>query len=1078
MNKRLGMLALACGLAWFALWAGAQFLAASTALASGNEPAPAGAAPGPEIDARWLRLVRTLAADSTGQAPASAGPTIDYLSTDQVLAGRVSLASTVVVSIARGANTLATLYLTPFLDQNGFLYATNLSASNLPNPPQPGDIIWVSQASAAISLTVGTLNGLAWPLTDVVSGTAPAGAALQLFLYPFSDPATVITRSATADGGGNYQTLWSPGVDLRPQDSGFVLYAPDSSRRVYARYVAPFLRAQVGGFGIDGLAAPLSQVWVTVTTAAGAVLDSVNYNWTGTTGAFGICFGDCQYGVGVPAPKPGDIVWASAAGQVFSLTLPALTAHRTGNIISGQAPAGQAVTVARFEGPAPFFGGGGAATNQASVTATVTGAYSVTLPVVQPPDYGTATVSDSQGNEAYAAFAVPYIAAELGQGLLGSGYFVSGQVDDPTTPLTITIQGASGFLKSVQRSASSSTGHFQDPTSGGWTGIALEAGDLITVASAHGVQITDTIPLLTAQADVTSLIIAGQAPANAPVRINLSGYDVNFNPPGSDQTFVVTASAQGNYSFSFAPFGSFGPGAQGEVAYTGPQGRVAERAITALQTCLPHLNSAQVGGNQLSGAMGFNKQLLCEAATLTLLSGQGQTKFSQTVGTYPGQPIELALQSGGQPVFIQAGDHIRFENQGQVSNYLVPALSVNVDVAGGHISGQAPPSAALTLVVKNEGFFHGSSYSNVTLTTTANLQGAYQLNYPLRPGDQVEAWLGGTPRFYADRPAPVLHAWLYQATFEAWAAPFAAYTLTLQATRPVSLPTASSTADALGYVYRMGQGPWTFEPGDAAVFTAGTTGRTLAMPTLTALLGQDGQTVSGLGPAGQSLLVSLGGWTQAVTVSAQGHYSATFVPQGGGSAGRVIYTNSQGDQAGVEYSAARWEVTLGSRCINGQLPLPGVATTITLATAGGAVKDALPISAAFLGGRYNGCFVPAATVESGDRLSLVTPNGVVSFTVPVLTASQDGDHQLIRGTAPPNSLVSVFLSGLPPVGKFDAHRDIIAGADGSFAIDVSDLQLTLGAPARLIWQDALGNMATRSFTLQGRHTYLPFVPGP
>src|SRR5258706_102498 len=202
------------------------------------------------------------------------------------------------------------------------------------------------------------------PPAPVGTPPGPARVALQLFLYPASDPATVVTRTTTADSNGHYQTLWSPGLDLRPQDSGYVRYAPDSRSRAYAGFVAPFLLAQVGGYGLAGLAAPLSPVWVTVTTPAGAVLGS-GTNWTSVSGSFLICYGDCQYTVGIPGNAAGDRVWASAAGQTFSMTLPAITAHRAGNVIAGQAPPGPAVTVARFPGPAPYLGNADAPNAQA-----------------------------------------------------------------------------------------------------------------------------------------------------------------------------------------------------------------------------------------------------------------------------------------------------------------------------------------------------------------------------------------------------------------------------------------------------------------------------------------------------------------------------------------------------------------------------------------------------------------------------------------------------------------------------------------------------------------------------------------
>ena len=135
MNKRLGSLAVALGLAVTALYGLGRAVAMTSVAQAAGILAGVAAPPGPDADPRWLQLVRSLAAGPGGNAPASAGPTMDYLITDQFVVGHVPLANTVIISLTRGGSLVATQHLNPIPDAGAFLYATSLLSSIYVYPP-------------------------------------------------------------------------------------------------------------------------------------------------------------------------------------------------------------------------------------------------------------------------------------------------------------------------------------------------------------------------------------------------------------------------------------------------------------------------------------------------------------------------------------------------------------------------------------------------------------------------------------------------------------------------------------------------------------------------------------------------------------------------------------------------------------------------------------------------------------------------------------------------------------------------------------------------------------------------------
>jgi hypothetical protein len=1082
MNRRLSHLALACALATLALYGlGWALTTADTAQAA---PVTTSAAthPDPAPDPRWLKLVQAAHSASDAQAPAATEPTIDYLITDQFIFGRVPLPSTVIVEVIRGGSRVAIYHLAPIPDQSGFLYAASLEGSIYDLfGPRTDDVIWLTQGTASISLTVPALDGLATAATDIVSGTAPAGGALLLYLYPFADPAAVYTRAVSANGSGEYESLWSPEADVRPRDSGYVRYTLGDNSQAYARFVTPFLRAQVGGFAAEGFAAPNSEVSVTSFNSTGVELGQ-RLSTADANGRFTACPDSCAtFGDNLPAYKPGDTLVASAAGQTISLTLPTLSAQADLGVgwVHGQTTPNQLVTVARFSGPAPrFIGQDSLPSSLKTVTATAGGAYSLVLPL-QPQDYGQVTASSPDGHEAYARFAVPYLSAQLGQAAL-YGYLIEGQVDDQAQPLTITVEGASGYLKSLWSTRVGTTGYFYDSlsfdSSPDSPRIVLETGDTLTLTTARGVQLAYTIPLLTAEADVVSQMISGRAPPGAAITIFVIDQEAdpteNVPPTYVNYTFVVTATAQGNYSLDFAPLGHFGIWAIGNVTYRSPEGHAIFRNFRTLQNCLPLIESIEVGGNLIIGQTHFlgNFDECSPDMIVTLRDGQGQLKYAQTL--YPDSPLYLGLWTDNQPVIIRPGDHVLFSSSDQALEYVVPPLTVVLNRQAGTITGQAPPGSALTFNIVNPVALQGPGPFETRLTTTATVQGTYQLHYPLRTGDRVVVGLSGPPRYVATGVLPALDIALHHPFVFGLAAPLAPYTFTIQSARPGSPAPIHGTVDNSGYLFLWLPNPiWAFEPGDTASLAMPGTVRSLTLPALTAHIDQATGAIQGTAPPGARLTVLVNGLLREVTATAQGEYQVAFGDLTYPAGGTVQFRDNSGDSARLAFSSPRWNVTLHNACTTGTAPVTHASTAVTLTAPGGEVKGTLQVSPYLYSSEFSACF--PSPVESGDQLSMSGPGGPFTYVVPALTASHDPVNRWVTGIAPANSRALFSLIDKRRGLGTPVLRRLLTGNNGSYGLDISDLQLMLGEFNSVTVQDQAGNTVRRDFITKGWRAFLP-----
>ena len=164
---------------------------------------------------------------------------------------------------------------------------------------------------------------------------------------------------------------------------------------------------------------------------------------------------------------------------------------------------------------------------------------------------------------------MPYVYAILGKppGYTFDWLRIWGQVSQPNTPITVEVQGPSGYLKDWYTLASGVNGYFEDRPNDMGTNSILENGDRITVTTSEGPEIVLPIPTLTVQADPDTNIVTGHAPPLSQVIVVIE----------KSKTLTVTADAGGIYLADFSGLGGFGDILSGQVIWHSPEGYAVER---------------------------------------------------------------------------------------------------------------------------------------------------------------------------------------------------------------------------------------------------------------------------------------------------------------------------------------------------------------------------------------------------------------------------------------------------------------------------------------------------------------------
>jgi hypothetical protein len=687
-------------------------------------------------------------------------------------------------------------------------------------------------------------------------------------------------------------------------------------------------------------------------------------------------------------------------------------------------------------------------------------------------------------------------------------YAIWGQVDDFAAPITVAIQGPSGYLKDLHHLTAAGNGYFYDgPYYQDY--LTLDSGDVITLTTPRSVQVALTLPVLTAQADPISDTVSGLAPPGARLTISVYGWPPQPPPfptptptpphtdlgtgggPGpSPFTLIVTATVQGEYVADFSGLVDITNLTTGEVQLTTSDGHTVVRGFKAEQRCLPSLEYVQVGGNYLSGQSDYG----CSGIALRLRDASGRIKAQQWIYYQPyfyfylydgSRPVPILpsdvieLEPGGQvtfPLVTPTPPHaIAAQSDGQVITTSVPVLTVLLDAVANTIAGQAPPSTVLSLGVYHEkGFQHW-------LTTTVSAQGTYSVSldglYTLAAGDRVQASLSlGGVSFYAEEVLPLLKASLYERpALQGWLSPLTPYTVSLSSPRPI-------TAEVSGYAGTEGEfRAWlvSLMPGDTVVGTTPQRVLSLTLPFLSAHIDRAAAMVSGLAPPNARLQVDINAnyatafASQVVTATASGVYTVSFPNMAPlrSAYGTLTYFAQDG-QVRLDFGTPHWQTTLGNPCVSGEGQVGGVPITVTLQAGDGTPRGTVTTTADYGSIKFSLCFT--MPIQPDDRLALVYPGGLMTFTVPNLTAEHDYGRQVLEGQAVPSSAIAATI---PNGGyyQYSVTRHTQADATGHYGLDTSDLSLPPNRSGYVVMADEAGNTVQRNFTIQGYRTFLPVV---
>ena len=754
---------------------------------------------GAMIDPRWQALIDTVESQEGNrqiEQVAAFNPIVHINLADGSFFGRVTTAEPVSIQLSRASYPYYSPYfiVQPVFDGTSHYFIAQFGG-NL--GLTEGDLITLTQGSASVGLTLPPLTATINAATNVITGSTIASTTVNIRVLPFEQPDIAITQTVTSAANGGFAANLSAARDVRPRDEGYVWIKQASRHYFYDHVIAPFVRAEVGGYFVYGKTSPNTWANLVLLDAAGAYRNSgSNYAATGN-GIFAIQI--------YSTTRPTDQWVASFESQVITLSLPTLSAqfNSTKTAIIGQAPPNTTVSVWRFHGPVGYEGSVdlGLADPTITGTSTAQGNYSINLDI-DHEDYFHIAVQSADGHEVFTRLNNDYLKVYLrAPDLIYNGYNplyqVSGQLNQFNQLITTTIQGPSGYLKNVRSINTNFVGAFLDYGQNSYydTGatVLLGVGDVLTFSSQTGNITTIQIPDFNVGSEGTTGMIWGNAPANATILLHFFNYSTP-NPPGpiptvipigtpapaatwtpagiplatitpvpttvprhsvlqaagggpgvpiygSELVFTVTVGANGDFSADLSKQIDLRYGFQGEAELLLSNGHSIVRPLIP-NTCRPTVAAVYLGRSyvQLNDA-----QCSTERFSLTLYSASGAVKLART-NLSSGLVDLITLNTPNpQQVFIEAGDQIEIVKSNFSSRFVVPNLTVQMDKQANRVQGSASPNQEITLqIIENRTRFGFITPATGYYTTTqSNAQGAYSLTlgsaFTLTSGTIAEA---------------------------------------------------------------------------------------------------------------------------------------------------------------------------------------------------------------------------------------------------------------------------------------------------------------------------------------------------
>lgn len=749
----------------------------------------------------------------------------------------------------------------------------------------PGDSITLSRANdKPLRLTVPILGASLVELPRV-AGLAPPGATVRLSLTARGGGATAVEQSAVADSQGAF------GVDLGSRlgegvalAAGSLSYDSPEGGRYRLALASAQLQVTLGAPVLRGQATAGWEVRGSITLAGGQ------------TQAIGPAVADGSGAFALPLPQggrplaAGDQVAYGAKSPVGAWTTDhsgalaeiSVTLDRDGNRVSGQAPAGAAVTVVAtdLDGRQESF----------DATADGAGAYAVGL---------ASRLTLEPGWRVHAAYLqAPQLSvgrsAVLPRIRVGVGMPLSQGLANPGRVMTITLRTETGNIKAQSLAQADDRGSYA--VFFGFTQSTPQAGDSLEIAYADnaGDPLLLRIPSLTAVSDVEADTISGQAPAGSRVALRVDGAD-------GPKRFSAQADPGGSYRVDLAGQLDLKRPANGAVTVS--TSSAAEFTVSWAAMQLNVSIGGTLQGNFILGNgpawSAVEAQLLAPDGKV-VASGSGQVfgegaLFIGPGGSGSGAQFFLQLADiTGTPVSMQPGDRLRVKAGAEQVELVVPPLDAVVFVQSDRITGRTAPDKRVILNLADSPL-----YFDATAETRSDAAGNFSQDFSgkrnIRHGDFIQIGVDLDGHLVSDLTiAPGLLLDLDQAVLLGAIAPNLEATATLRrGSSTLSRQSTRTDGDGAMFVqFADEQGrPLRLQPGDeVTVTTSDPTQQALSLtvPDLSLDWDLTADTVGGKAPAEGRLTLfagmvyplsgSLGfsqGWPEALPGN---RFNTAFVP--------------------------------------------------------------------------------------------------------------------------------------------------------------------------------------------------------
>jgi len=1062
-----------------------------------------------QIDPHWRALTEQVDHASIKQRaqPKQAhvfAPTVHLNLSSGILSGRVDRPDPITISVRRGGVQVLTDSLWPVFEGSTYAFLTTLSNRlYLRND----DIVELRQANqtGSISLTVPTFGALLDAPSDIVAGYVTSHTLVHVQVNSTLTPTLVVTQDASVTAEHYFTANLSSLLDVRPRDDGFAWVDLNSNTHLYRSFSAPLLQVEAGGSivaspnGLGGARA------LDVLDAVGNLRASIGLLTPSGSFAIPLTF----------TLNIGDRVIAQSNGISGNtvITIPRLSVQpdANGTHLIGDAPPNTRVELRVFNGPitdqsGSLFGSVQPITRVLAI-ADAQGKYAVAL-ALAPANYVFAVYTTPSGHEVFARYTKPYIRVRLGPvndyyNVINSGYEVVGQFSHIYEPVTITVQGASGYQKVERHTVSLDSGYFADSLYSNLISgntVSVEAGDIVTVSTRSGEVQTVHAPEFQVSSDSLDHTVFGTAPPNSAINLFIPRYFYSLplttrttsqanKPstvvpplPGYIWSTVITASANGTFSVTLPQFATYQESLSGEAELILADGNAVARAFSDTTICRPYVSKVVVGGNSITLA---NANCVTKQFQAQLWSSDGKLKWSANNLNQ----FTLLLKDANdpdRPILIESGDQIKLY-QGDYSDVTtVPTFTVSANRAQNSVSGTAPPNATVNVHVypsSSMPFIPSWSGAGYFTQTIADNVGHYHIAFgpevTLTAGSLVEASIVDPRITVATLDAvPVVNAYPSYYEIGGRLKPLAPYTFTLVSGGIVTRA-LMRYADDTGIIgTNFGQ---IIRPNDQVQLDSPSLSTTFNIPTLTGEIDFEQGLLVGLGP--QNARLSVWQWTSetpyngvpitalgSLTVSAAGQYSLTL-PSAvlAERANLNLSTRYDVDDVTRIWRHAtvvpiQWRVDVNARIVEGTLPVDTSAISLTLRKAN---NPTVEITAATLyDNGFSGFIAYLETpIDSNDIFTLKTNQANYTFTVPLLSATYSDPIShlpIVTGITQPNLQVQVIIA--EPMGQLypqPVRRSITSDVNGYWGIDVSDVRPKLNSQIQFIYLDPFNNRVQR-----------------